>query len=80
MVIAYFHVIIRLLILLQWTRVKNMDNKEDIGLYRYGTPVVEQIYNNVVRLLESKIKHVDLQELTGVSSQMIGYMRKTLIE
>ena len=37
-----------------------MENKEDIGLYRYGTPVVEQIYNNVVRLLESKIKHVVL--------------------
>ena len=57
-----------------------MENKEDIGLYRYGTPVVEQIYNNVVRLLESKMKHVDLAELTGISSQMIGYMRKTLRE
>ena len=57
-----------------------MENNGDIGLYRYGTPVVEQIYNNVVRLLESKMKHVDLAELTGISSQMIGYMRKTLRE
>ena len=55
-----------------------MENKEDIGLYRYGTPVVEQIYNNVVKLLESKMKHVDLAELTGISPQMIGYMRKIL--
>lgn len=57
-----------------------MENKDDVGLYRYGTPVIEQIYNNVIRLLKSKMKHVDLAELTGISSQMIGYMRKTLRE
>lgn len=57
-----------------------MDNKEDIGLYRYGTPIIEQVYNNVIRLLQSKLKHVELKELTGISSQMVGHIRKTLIE
>lgn len=59
-------------------RVDFMAKQGEIGLYRHGTPIMEQILNNVKALLLSNLRHTEISEITGVSAQMTAHTRNRL--